>query len=133
MAQPLIQNTDRGLYCPIGDFHIDAWRPVPRTITSHAHSDHARWGCDRYLTAAANEKVLRRRMGEKAVIDTLSPGEAIAFNGVKVTLHPAGHVLGSSQVRIEHRGEVWVFTGDYKRDADPTCASFEPVRIKVGQ
>jgi putative mRNA 3-end processing factor len=127
-GEPLITNTERGLYCAAGDFYIDAWKPVERTITTHAHSDHARPGTKRYLTAKDGERVLRRRVGEEATIDTLEYGETVEMSGVKVSLHPAGHVLGSSQVRVEHRGEVWVFTGDYKRQPDPTCRTFELVK-----
>src|ERR1700728_855245 len=124
-SDPLIINTSAGLYCPIGDFHIDAWRPVPRTIVTHAHSDHARPGSQRYLTAKDGLNVLRARMGEGATIDALEYGEPVDLNGVRVSLHPAGHVLGSAQVRLEHAGEVWVFTGDFKRQPDPTCRPFE--------
>lgn len=126
-SDPLIVNTSAGLYCPIGDFHIDAWRPVPRTIVTHAHSDHARPGSQRYLTAKDGVNVLRARMGEGATIDGLEYGEPLDLNGVRVSLHPAGHVLGSAQVRLEHAGEVWVFTGDFKRQSDPTCRAFELV------
>src|SRR4051812_19094422 len=124
----LIINTDRGLYCPAGDFFIDAWRPVTRTIVTHAHSDHARRGSQRYLTAPDGVHVLRKRMGDDCTIDAVNCGETLDMNGVRVSLHPAGHVLGSSQVRVEHQGEVWVFTGDYKRQPDPTCRPFELVR-----
>ena len=124
----LIINTDRGLYCPAGDFHIDAWGPVSRTIVTHAHSDHARPGSKRYLTARDGVTVLRKRMGEECAIDGIDYGTTLDMNGVKVSLHPAGHVLGSSQVRVEHDGQVWVFSGDYKRQPDPTCAPFELVR-----
>jgi putative mRNA 3-end processing factor len=127
-CEPLITNTERGLYCAAGDFYIDAWKPVERTITTHAHSDHARPGSKRYLTARDGLHVLRRRIGDEAVIDTLEYGEPTEINGVRISLHPAGHVLGSSQVRLEYRGEVWVFTGDYKRQPDPTCRAFELVR-----
>ena len=126
--EDLIINTDRGLYCPAGDFHIDAWRPVSRTIVTHAHSDHARRGSQRFLTAPDGVHVLRKRMGADATIDAVDYGTMLDMNGVKVSLHPAGHVLGSSQVRIEHRGEVWVVSGDYKLDPDPTCEPFEVVR-----
>lgn len=125
---PLILNTDRGLYCPAGDFYIDAWQPVPRTIITHAHSDHARIGSQRYLTAIDGVNVLRRRLGEDTNITPIDYGDSIDMNSVRVSLHPAGHLLGSSQVRVEHKGEVWLVTGDYKRDADPTCRPFEPVR-----
>jgi putative mRNA 3-end processing factor len=122
---PIIINTDRGLYCPAGDFHIDAWRGVPRTIVTHAHSDHARRGSSRYLTAADGVHVLRQRMGAEAAIDALPYGEPIDMSGVRVSLHPAGHLLGSAQVRIEHKGHICVITGDYKRQSDPTCRPFE--------
>lgn len=124
----LIENTDRGLYCAAGDFYIDAWQPVERTVVTHAHSDHARSGCGRYLASREGERVLRLRVGADSAIDALGWGEAVEMNGVRVSLHPAGHVLGSAQVRVEHGGEVWVVTGDYKRQADATCAGFELVR-----
>jgi putative mRNA 3-end processing factor len=124
----LITNTDRGLYCPIGDFYIDAWQPVHRTLITHAHSDHARPGSERYLTAADGVNVLRRRIGDTANIDSLEYGQQVDMNGVRLSLHPAGHILGSSQVRLEHNGEIWLFTGDYKRQPDPTCRPFELVR-----
>jgi putative mRNA 3-end processing factor len=124
---PLITLTPAGLYCEAGDFHIDPWRPVARAVITHAHSDHASWGHEHYLLAQAGEHVARKRLPE-ASIQTVEYGEAIDMNGVRVSLHPAGHVLGSSQVRIEHGGEVWVVSGDYKVQHDPTCAAFEPIR-----
>ncbi len=127
----LIEPTPRGLHCAAGDFYIDPWRPVERAVITHAHSDHARPGAARYLAAAAGAPVLRARLGAEAAIETLGYGQATHVGGVRVSLHPAGHVLGSAQVRIEHRGEVWVVSGDYKLDADPTCAPFEPVRCAV--
>ena len=121
--------TDDGLYCPAGGFHLDPWKPVPRAVVTHAHSDHARWGCDGYLVAEPGKHLFRTRLGDDANIETLPYGEAIEHNGVRVSFHPAGHVLGSAQVRVEHRGEVWVVSGDYKTGGDdPTCAAFEPVR-----
>ncbi|KQW40284.1 ligase-associated DNA damage response exonuclease [Rhizobacter sp. Root404] len=124
-----------GLYCPPGDFYIDPWRPVGRAVITHAHADHARMGHTRYLAAAPGEGVLRARLGE-IDLQTLAYGEAVDHFGVRVSLHPAGHVLGSAQVRLEHRGRVWVASGDYfvaGADDDPaegnaTCAPFEPVR-----
>jgi putative mRNA 3-end processing factor len=117
-----------GLYCVPGDFYIDPWRPVERSVITHAHGDHARMGNQHYLTAAPGVGVLRARMGEDAVIEGIAYGEKIVHNGVTVSLHPAGHVLGSSQVRMECGGEVWVASGDYKVEADKTCTPFEPVR-----
>ena len=127
----LLQVTPSGLYCPQGDFHVDPWRRVPRAVITHAHADHARPGCGRYLCAAPGKTVLRTRLGGGPPIDTLRYGESLSINGVRVSLHPAGHVLGSAQVRIEHGGRTWVVTGDYKLDPDPTCAAFEPVPCDV--
>jgi putative mRNA 3-end processing factor len=128
VSAPLVTQTDRGLYCPSGGFYIDPWRPVPRAVITHAHSDHARPGSERYLCAGPGRSVLQNRLGPEAVIDALPYGEAVELNGVRVSFHPAGHVFGSAQVRLGHKGHVWVVTGDYKLDPDPTCAPFEPVR-----
>jgi putative mRNA 3-end processing factor len=119
-----------GLYCPPGDFYIDPWRPVARAIITHAHADHARSGHGHYLAAAPGIGVLRARLGD-ITVQALDYGRALDINGVRVSLHPAGHVLGSAQVRLEHRGQVWVASGDYKLEADSTCAAFEPVRCDV--
>ncbi len=127
----LLEMTLAGLFCPQGDFYIDPWRRVNRAVITHAHADHARAGSDRYLCAAPGKLVLRARVGSAAPIDTLPYGESLHINGVEVSLHPAGHVLGSAQVRVSHRGQTWVVTGDYKLEADPTCAAFEPVRCDV--
>jgi putative mRNA 3-end processing factor len=124
----LITPTSRGLYCAPGDFYIDPWRPVDRAVITHAHSDHARAGSNAYLSATCGLPVLRTRLGEEAALEGLAYGETRDVNGVKLSLHPAGHVLGSSQVRVEHGGEVWVVSGDYKLDPDPTCEPFDPVR-----
>jgi putative mRNA 3-end processing factor len=124
----LIEASSNGLYCAAGDFHIDPWRPVDRAVITHAHGDHARPGSTAYLACARGLPVLQTRLGPEARIEGLNYGEARELNGVKVSLHPAGHVLGSSQVRVEHGGEVWVVSGDYKLDPDPTCEPFEPVR-----
>jgi putative mRNA 3-end processing factor len=127
----LLEHTPRGLYCAAGDFYVDPWRPVERAVITHAHSDHTRPGHASYLAASPSERVLRTRLGEDARIETLTYGETRELNGVKVSLHPAGHVLGSAQVRVERGGEVWVVSGDYKLDPDPTCAPFDPVRCDV--
>jgi len=116
-----------GLYCPPGGFFIDPWRPVRRAVLTHAHADHARIGSDHYLAAAASRDVLRVRLPGMR-LDTLPYGARVMHDGVAVSLHPAGHVLGSAQVRIEHRGETWVVSGDYKLARDPTCTPFEPIR-----
>lgn len=123
-----LEMTPAGLYCAQGEFYIDPWRPVDRAIVTHAHSDHARWGMGRYLCAAEGEGVMAHRLGPEARIDTLPYGASIDMNGVRVSLHPAGHILGSAQVRIEYRGRVVVVSGDYKTEPDTTCTPFEPVR-----
>jgi putative mRNA 3-end processing factor len=130
MACDLIVQRPEGLYCPPGDFHIDPWRPVARAVITHAHSDHARFGHGHYLASAQSEGVLRARLGDIA-LQTLRYGERIVHNGVTLSLHPAGHVLGSAQVRLEHEGRVWVASGDYKVAPDRTCVPFEPVRCDV--
>ena len=123
----LVIERPEGLYCPAGDFYIDPWRPVHRAVITHAHADHARVGHDHYLAAAPAEGVLRARLGE-ITLQTVAYGDVVEHQGVRVSLHPAGHVLGSAQVRIECGGEVWVVSGDYKVEADATCPAFEPVR-----
>jgi putative mRNA 3-end processing factor len=120
--------TDRGLYCAAGDFFIDPWRSVNRALTTHAHSDHARGGSGAYLCAKACHGVLAQRLGKSAAIESLEYGVSQSIGPVKVSFHPAGHVLGSAQIRVEHAGEVWVVSGDYKRQRDPTCTEFEPVK-----
>jgi putative mRNA 3-end processing factor len=120
--------TDKGLYCEAGDFYIDPWRSVPRALITHAHSDHARAGSEAYLCAKPCVGVLQQRMGQQAVIEGLAYEESRLIQGVKVSFHPAGHVLGSAQIRVEQGGEVWVVSGDYKRQRDPTCADFQPVQ-----
>jgi putative mRNA 3-end processing factor len=124
----LVEWTANGLYCPAGGFYIDPRRPVHRAVITHAHADHARWGCDRYLCAAEGEPLLRARLGAEIRLQTLDYGQSLGFDGLKLSLHPAGHILGSSQVRLEHRGRVAVVTGDFKTEPDSTCRAFEPIR-----
>jgi putative mRNA 3-end processing factor len=132
VAEDLIVQRPEGLYCPAGDFHIDPWRPVARAVITHAHADHARRGHGAYLATAISEGVLRSRLGP-ITLQGLAYGEVVLINGVRVSLHPAGHVLGSAQVRVEHAGQVWVTSGDYftsghTHDTNTTCTPFEPVR-----
>jgi putative mRNA 3-end processing factor len=124
----LLIHTPRGLYCAAGDFYVDPWRPVDRAVITHAHADHARPGHAAYLATVSALGVLKSRLGANAKIDTLAYRETTYINGVAISFYPAGHVLGSAQVRIEHQGEVWVVSGDYKLDFDPTCEAFEAVR-----
>ncbi|WP_395317632.1 ligase-associated DNA damage response exonuclease [Variovorax sp. UC74_104] len=123
----LVVARPEGLYCPPGDFYIDPWRPVARAVVTHAHSDHARAGHGHYLAHTDSAGTLRARLGSDIALQTLPYGGAIEHHGVRVSLHPAGHVLGSAQVRLEHGGRVWVASGDYKTEADGTCPPFEPV------
>lgn len=125
-ARDLVQLRPEGLYCPVGNFHIDPWRPVPRAVITHGHGDHARAGMGEYHTTVAGLPILRWRLGEQDYRQH-DYGELFQLGDTRVSFHPAGHVLGSAQVRIEAAGEVWVVSGDYKRQADPTCAPFEVV------
>jgi putative mRNA 3-end processing factor len=122
---------ENGLYCAAGDFYVDPWGPAERAVITHAHADHARPGADAYLTTAPGARLLRSVVGGDAPIEPLEYGERLVAGEATLSLHPAGHMLGSAQVRIEHRGEVWVVSGDYKLAADPTCAAYEPLRCHV--
>jgi putative mRNA 3-end processing factor len=128
MEPPLLQLTDKGLYCLPGDFYVDPWQPVERAVITHAHADHAHRGCHSYLASQEGEHIFRMRLGEEAALETVPYGKVVQRNGTRVAFHPAGHILGSAQVRIEHHGRVWVVSGDYKAQPDPTCTAFEPVR-----
>lgn len=119
--------TDRGIFCAAGDFHIDPWRPVPRAVITHAHSDHARPGMGSYLATDIAAPVLRHRLGDIR-LDTLPYGEGRQIGAARVSLHPAGHVPGSAQVRVEVGGEVWVVSGDYKTTDDGLSTPFAPLR-----
>jgi putative mRNA 3-end processing factor len=123
----LIASTDRGLYCAAGDFHIDPWRPVPRAIITHAHSDHARYGSEVYVCHRDTAPALRKRLGD-VTIETATYGQILTRNAVEISFHPAGHVLGSAQVRVTSKGETWVASGDYKLESDGVSPAFEPVR-----
>ena len=124
----LIEPTPHGLFCAAGSFHIDPWQPVDRAVVTHAHGDHLRPGSRSYLCAMAALPVVRRRLPPDAQVRAVAYGETVVLDGVRVSFHPAGHVIGSAQVRVERSGEVWAASGDYKLAADPTCAAFEPVR-----
>jgi putative mRNA 3-end processing factor len=129
--QDLVVQRPEGLYCPAGDFYIDPWRAVERAVITHAHADHARGGHGHYLAAAPAESVLRSRLGQSIALQAVQYGDVVTHNGVTVSLHPAGHVLGSAQVRLQHGGQTWVASGDYKVAPDATCSPFEAVRCDV--
>jgi putative mRNA 3-end processing factor len=126
----LIQFTNKGLYCAAGNFYIDPWQPVERAVITHAHSDHARWGSQHYLCHHLTLPLLQLRLGANNY-QAVEWNETIDINGVKVSLHPAGHIIGSSQVRVEYKGEVWVVSGDYKIENDGLSGVFEPVKCNV--
>lgn len=128
----LIEPSPDGPYCPAGNFHIDPWRPVSRAVITHAHSDHARPGSRAYLCEATGAAILRARVGPGAIIETLAYGEPRRLGQATVSLHPAGHILGSSQIRVEVSGEVWVFSGDYNPSSGAFAGpAFEPVPCQV--
>lgn len=131
MAADLVKPDDRGLACGAGGFWIDPWRPVDLAVVTHAHADHARPGCARYLAAAPGVPLLRRRLGPDAVVEGVPFGEPVRSGNVTLSFHPAGHVLGSAQVRIDDGHSAWVVSGDFKREADPTCDAYQPVRCDV--
>lgn len=124
---PLLVFNKNGIYCPQADVYLDAWRKVPKCIVTHGHSDHARYGHGQYITHHTNIPIIKHRLG-KIQIKGLDWNEPILVNGVKFSLHPAGHIPGSAQVRVEYKGEVWVFTGDYKLQNDGLSKPFEPVK-----
>jgi putative mRNA 3-end processing factor len=124
----LLELTESGFYCPAGDFYIDPWKPVNKALITHGHADHALWGSRHYLASQPSSYILRKRLGGPVELQTLKYGEEIKIKEVKVSFHPAGHILGSAQIRLEYHGEVWVISGDYKIESDPTCTPFEPQR-----
>src|SRR5687768_4281577 len=123
----MIQFTDKGLYCEAGNFYIDPWKPVDKAIITHAHSDHAYFGHKNYLCHSYTKPLLQLRLGNNHY-QAVEWDEIVMMNGVKISLHPAGHIIGSSQVRVEHNGEVWVVSGDYKTEDDGISGAFEPIR-----
>ena len=127
----MLTETPEGLYCEAGDFHIDPWGAVPRALITHAHGDHARAGSAAYLCAEGTAPLLARRFGPGVPIESQPYGRVLTIGGTRVSFHPAGHVLGSAQIRVEGSEGVWVVSGDYKRAADSTCAPFEPVPCDV--
>ena len=127
MKKPLLEFTDKGIYCSAAKVYLDPWKPVDKAIISHGHADHSRWGHKQYITHHNNVPIISHRLGEINVSGR-EWGETFVINNVKFSLHPAGHIIGSSQIRVEHLGEVWVFTGDYKIEDDGISTPFEPVK-----
>jgi putative mRNA 3-end processing factor len=127
----MLTETRSGLFCEAGGFHVDPWAPAERAVITHAHGDHARPGSATYLCAEPCAPLLRRRFGSEVRIETLPYGDRLRIGSVELSFHPAGHVLGSAQIRIAGLDGVWVIAGDYKRVEDPTCAPFEPLKCDV--
>jgi putative mRNA 3-end processing factor len=127
----LLETTPSGLYCRVGDFYLDPTKPVPKAIISHAHADHARPGMGQYISHPITAAVMKRRIAADLTHSCLEYGEQLNINGVQLSLHPAGHIPGSSQIRVEYKGEVWVYSGDYNTEADPTFATFEPIKCNT--
>lgn len=127
MRTPLLAFNEKGIYCARADVYLDPWKPVEKAIISHGHADHARWGHQRYITHHTNVPVIKHRLGDIEVSGK-EWNETFTINGVKFSLHPAGHIIGSSQIRVEYKGEVWVFTGDYKTEDDGVAVPYEPVK-----
>ncbi|WP_040533792.1 ligase-associated DNA damage response exonuclease [Leeuwenhoekiella blandensis] len=127
MKPPLLQFNEKGIYCAAADVYLDPWKPVEKAIISHGHADHSRWGHKAYITHHINVPIIKHRLGEINVTGK-EWGETFKIKNVKFSLHPAGHIIGSSQIRVEHKGEVWVFTGDYKTEDDGIATPYEPIK-----
>lgn len=126
---PLLEFSPAGIYCPQAGIYIDPWKKVDKALITHGHADHARWGMEHYLCTASAAPVIQHRLNiESNRIQTVAYGEKVTINGVHFSFHPAGHVIGSAQIRVEYKGEVWVVTGDYKTDPDGISEPFEPVK-----
>ncbi|RPD42676.1 ligase-associated DNA damage response exonuclease [Chitinophaga barathri] len=129
--QPVLTFTDSGIYCPAGDFYIDPWKPVDRAVITHAHSDHARWGNKKYLCTKDSVPLLQLRLGQDIAVEGAGWGETVQINGAAVSFHPAGHMIGSAQVKVTVGGQTWVASGDYKTENDGISGQFEPIRCHV--
>lgn len=127
----LLQFTDRGIYCERAGVFLDPWKPVDKAIISHGHSDHAYSGHKNYLCTTEALPVIRHRLYLQDNIQGIPYGQSVVINGVRFSFHPAGHIPGSAQIRVEYNDDVWVFSGDYKLERDNLSTPFEPVRCRV--
>ncbi|RMA66576.1 ligase-associated DNA damage response exonuclease [Ulvibacter antarcticus] len=127
MHKPLLAFNENGIYCEVANVYLDPWKPVDFAIISHGHADHSRYGHKKYITHHTNVPIIKHRLGDINVSGR-NYNETFTINNVKFSLHPAGHIIGSSQIRVEHRGEVWVFSGDYKLEDDGVAVPFEAVK-----
>jgi putative mRNA 3-end processing factor len=124
----LLTFNDKGIYCSRADVYIDPWKPVNKAIITHAHADHARSGHQHYLAHVDSIPIMRYRLGNDIRVEGVEYGEKLIINGVEISLHPAGHIAGSAQIRVSFKGETWVVSGDFKLQQDPYAESFEPVK-----
>ena len=127
---PLLVFNDKGIYCEQANVYLDPWKPVKNAIITHGHADHSRWGHQNYITHTSNVPIIKHRLGDINVTGK-AWNESFTINNVKFSLHPAGHIIGSSQIRVEYKGEVWVFTGDYKTEDDGVSVPYEVVKCNT--
>ncbi len=128
MAKPLISFTSKGLFCEQGDFFIDPWKPVDKALVTHAHADHSYAGMKQYLAHKLSAPIMKHRLGKNISVQEVEYSEKLSINGVKVSFHPAGHIPGSAQIRVENKGEIWVISGDYKTYDDGISTAYEAVK-----
>lgn len=126
-TQPLLVFNENGIYCQLADVYLDPWKPVKKAVITHGHADHSRWGHQAYITHHSNVPIIKHRLGDINVTGK-EWGKTFIINGVSFSLHPAGHIIGSSQVRVAYKGEVWVFSGDYKTEDDGVAVPYEPIK-----
>ncbi|HMT12785.1 MAG TPA: ligase-associated DNA damage response exonuclease, partial [Ignavibacteria bacterium] len=131
MNSKLLKYTKQGIYCPPADIYIDPWGKVDKAVITHGHSDHARRGAKKYLAHRITVPIIKHRLGSDINAKSAEFGEVITINGVRLSLVPAGHIPGSAQVRLEHKGEVAVVSGDYKIENDGFSDAFEPVKCNT--
>jgi len=124
---PLLEFNDKGIYCAEADVYLDPWRPVDKALVTHGHADHSCYGHKKYITHHSNVPIINHRLGDINV-SGVAYGEEFTVNGVKFSFFPAGHIIGSSQIRVEFQGEVWVYSGDYKVENDGISVPFEPIK-----
>lgn len=124
----LIDFTSNGLYCAQADVYIDPWKPVKNALITHGHADHARAGSRKYMATLSASPVLKLRLGSHIDLQSVAYGEVVTINGVSISFHPAGHIIGSAQIRLEYKGEIWVVSGDYKTEYDGISEAFELVK-----
>ena len=126
--QNLILQKSQGLYCEPANVWIDPYKPVEKAIITHAHSDHFTNGCREYICSIETGLLLRKRFGNNINLKTFDYDKNFFINGINFSLHPSGHILGSSQIKINAGSEVWLITGDLKRQKDKTCRSYKKLK-----